>query len=101
MTLQLHIVSYRVAYLETFIGKLIQVVSPYCKFVKVVPLPTKSKLFTVLKSPFVNKKSREQLCLQTHRRLVVLEKVDSTIVVKFLKSISSKGIALKVTFKGG
>jgi len=41
-----------------------------------VPLPTKKELYTVLKSPFVDKKSREQLHLKTHKRL--LDIVDST-----------------------
>jgi len=35
-----------------------------------VPLPTKRELYTVLKSPFVDKKSREQFELKTHKRLV-------------------------------
>ena len=41
-----------------------------------VPLPTKKELYTVLKSPFVDKKSREQFHLKTHKRL--LDIVDST-----------------------
>ena len=35
-----------------------------------IPLPTKKKIFTVLKSPHVNKKSREQFQLRTHKRLI-------------------------------
>jgi len=35
-----------------------------------VPLPTRRELYTVLKSPFVDKKSREQFELKTHKRLV-------------------------------
>ena len=41
-----------------------------------VPLPTKKELYTVLRSPFVDKKSREQFHLKTHKRL--LDIVDST-----------------------
>ncbi len=41
-----------------------------------VPLPTKKELYTVLRSPHVDKKSREQFALQTHKRL--LDIVDST-----------------------
>ena len=41
-----------------------------------VPLPTKKELYTVLRSPHVNKKSREQFHLKTHKRL--LDIVDST-----------------------
>ena len=35
-----------------------------------VPLPTKREIFTVLRSPHVDKKSREQFLLKTHKRLI-------------------------------
>jgi small subunit ribosomal protein S10 len=35
-----------------------------------IPLPTRRQLFTVLKSPHVDKKSREQFHLKTHKRLI-------------------------------
>ena len=35
-----------------------------------IPLPTEKKIFTVLRSPHVNKKSREQFQLRTHKRLI-------------------------------
>jgi len=37
-----------------------------------VPLPTKKELYTVLRSPFVNKKAREQFHLVIHKRLIDL-----------------------------
>jgi len=37
-----------------------------------VPLPTKKELYTVLRSPHVNKKSREQFHLVIHKRLIDL-----------------------------
>ncbi|HYO45119.1 MAG TPA: 30S ribosomal protein S10 [Gemmatimonadota bacterium] len=35
-----------------------------------IPLPTRSQIFTVLRSPHVDKKSREQFEMKTHKRLV-------------------------------
>jgi small subunit ribosomal protein S10 len=35
-----------------------------------IPLPTKRSLFTVNRSPHVDKKSREQFELKTHKRLI-------------------------------
>ena len=35
-----------------------------------VPLPTRINKFTVLRSPIVNKKSREQFEMRNHKRLV-------------------------------
>ncbi len=37
-----------------------------------IPLPTKKELYTVLKSPHVNKKAREQFHLVIHKRLIDL-----------------------------
>lgn len=38
-----------------------------------IPLPTKKEVFTILRSPHVNKSSREQFERRTHKRLVILE----------------------------
>ncbi|MDP8219584.1 MAG: 30S ribosomal protein S10 [Candidatus Theseobacter exili] len=46
------------------------------KVVGPVPLPTKIERYTVLKSPHVNKKSREQFEMRTHKRL--LDIIDPT-----------------------
>ena len=35
-----------------------------------VPLPTHKRVYTVLRSPFVNKKSREQFEMRVHKRLL-------------------------------
>ena len=37
-----------------------------------IPLPTHKKIFTVLRSPHVNKQSREQFQLKVHKRIVDL-----------------------------
>ena len=35
-----------------------------------IPLPTKREVFTVLRSPHVDKKSREQFQIKTHKRIL-------------------------------
>lgn len=35
-----------------------------------VPLPTKTEIFTILRSPHVNKDSREQFERRTHKRMI-------------------------------
>ncbi len=35
-----------------------------------IPLPTRRQLWTVLKSPHIDKKSREQFEMRTHKRLI-------------------------------
>ena len=45
-----------------------------------VPLPTKREIYTVLRSPHVDKKSREQFDLSTHKRLIdIFEPTAKTI----------------------
>jgi len=45
-----------------------------------IPLPTKKQIYTVLRSPHVNKKSREQFQLCTHKRLIdILEPTTRTV----------------------
>lgn len=45
-----------------------------------VPLPTRTRKYTVLKSPHVNKKSREQFESRTHKRLIdILEPTTQTV----------------------
>jgi len=45
-----------------------------------VPLPTKIEKFTVIRSPFIDKDSREQFEIRTHKRLIdVLEPGAKTI----------------------
>ena len=35
-----------------------------------IPLPTEKNIFTILRSPHVNKDSREQFEIRTHKRLI-------------------------------
>jgi small subunit ribosomal protein S10 len=45
-----------------------------------IPLPTKIQRFTVLRSPHVNKDSREQFEIRTHKRLIdIIEPNQATI----------------------
>jgi small subunit ribosomal protein S10 len=45
-----------------------------------VPLPTKIEKFTVMRSPFIDKDSREQFEIRTHKRLIdVVEPSSKTI----------------------
>ena len=45
-----------------------------------IPLPTKTQRWTVLRSPHVDKKSREQFEIRTHKRLLdILEPTQQTL----------------------
>ena len=45
-----------------------------------IPLPTERNLYTVIRSPHVNKDSREQFEMRTHKRLIdIVEPPPSTV----------------------
>ena len=45
-----------------------------------IPLPTRREVYTVLRSPVVDKKSREQFELKTHKRLLdIMDPTSKTI----------------------
>jgi small subunit ribosomal protein S10 len=45
-----------------------------------IPLPTEKSIYTVLRSPHVNKKSREQFEIRIHKRLIdILESTPQTV----------------------
>ena len=65
-----------------------------------VPLPTRMERFTVNRSPHVNKKSREQFEIRTHKR--VLDIVDPTpqTVDALMKLDLSAGVAVEIKVGG-
>ncbi len=45
-----------------------------------IPLPTEREVYTVLRSPHIDKKSREQFQLKTHKRVLdIIEPTSKTI----------------------
>lgn len=62
-----------------------------------VPMPNKKRCFTVLRSPHVDKKSREQFELTTHRRVLdIVSPSDQTIDALTKLNISS-GVDVDIT----
>ena len=63
-----------------------------------IPLPTERNLYTVIRSPHVNKDSREQFELRTHKRLIdVLNPNGKTIdALKHLDLPAGVDIELKI-----
>ena len=61
-----------------------------------IPLPTRREIYTVLRSPFVDRKSREQFEIRTHKRLIdILDPSGNTIDA--LKTLSlPAGVDIKI-----
>ena len=47
-----------------------------------VPLPTEKNVFTILRSPHVNKDSREQFEMRTHKRLIDILDLPSGVEIE-------------------
>ncbi|MBI3091103.1 MAG: 30S ribosomal protein S10 [Candidatus Tectomicrobia bacterium] len=61
-----------------------------------IPLPTRRNLYTVLRSPHVDKKSREQFEIRTHKRLLdILEPTPNTVDA-LMKLDLSAGVDIEI-----
>ena len=65
-----------------------------------IPLPTRIEKYTVLRSPHIDKKSREQFEMRTHKR--VLDIVDPTpqTVDALMKLDLAAGVDVEIKLKG-
>ncbi|MCK5945813.1 MAG: 30S ribosomal protein S10 [Mycoplasmataceae bacterium] len=64
-----------------------------------VPLPTKREIFTVLRSVHVNKKSREQFEMRTHKRLIILTNTDEKLLDTLQRLELQSGVQVEVKTK--
>jgi len=61
-----------------------------------VPLPTHKKIFTVLRSPHVNKKAREQFQLCTYKRMMDIYSSTSKTVDALMKLELPSGVDVEI-----
>ena len=61
-----------------------------------IPLPSKRKIFTVLRSPHVNKTSREQFELCSHKRLIDIYSTSSKTVDALMKLELPSGVEVEI-----
>jgi small subunit ribosomal protein S10 len=61
-----------------------------------IPLPTEKKIFTVLKSPHVNKKAREQFQLCSYKRVMDIHSSSSKTVDALMKLELPSGVDVEI-----
>ena len=61
-----------------------------------IPLPTQIQRFTVLRSPHVDKKSREQFEIRTHKRLLDIYEPTSNTVDALMKLELPAGVDVEI-----
>ena len=61
-----------------------------------IPLPTHKKIFTVLRSPHVNKKARDHFEIRTHKRIIDVYKPSDTTLENLKNLDISAGVDVEV-----
>ena len=61
-----------------------------------IPLPTKRSVITVLRSPHVDKKSREQFEMRTHKRLIDISEPTARTIEALNRLIVPAGVFVKI-----
>lgn len=74
--LRIKLFSYDQSSLDLSTRKIIEIArNNNCEIRGPIPLPTKKEIFTICRSPHVNKPSMEQFEKRTHKRLIVLNNI--------------------------
>ncbi|MBI4553060.1 MAG: 30S ribosomal protein S10 [Candidatus Latescibacteria bacterium] len=61
-----------------------------------IPLPTKRTIYTVLRSPFIDKKSREQFEIRVHKRLIDIYESSPQAVDALMKLDLPAGVDVEI-----
>jgi small subunit ribosomal protein S10 len=66
-----------------------------------IPLPTRIERYTVLRSPHIDKKAREQFEIRTHKRLIDIVKPTSKTIEALNKGLTlPPGVDIKIRVMG-
>jgi len=61
-----------------------------------IPLPTRIERYTVLRSPHIDKKSREQFEMRTHKRLIDIYEANARTVEALNRLVVPAGVFVKI-----
>lgn len=61
-----------------------------------VPLPTRVERYTVNRSPFIDKKSREQFEIRTHKRIIDIVEPNARTVEALNRLVVPAGVFIKI-----
>ncbi len=83
--------------LDQSVGEIIDtVIRTGAKVAGPIPLPTKIHKYTVLRSPHVNKKSREQFEMRIHRRIIDILSPTNQTMDELMKTDLSAGVEIEI-----
>ncbi|MEE0776556.1 MAG: 30S ribosomal protein S10 [Bacillota bacterium] len=61
-----------------------------------IPLPTEKSIYTILRSPHINKDSREQFEMRTHKRLIDIMNASSKTVDSLMRLDLPTGVDIEI-----
>ena len=61
-----------------------------------IPLPTRIERYTVLRSPFIDKKSREQFEIRTYKRVIDIIEPNARTVEALNRLVVPAGVFIKI-----
>ncbi|MBQ3368475.1 30S ribosomal protein S10 [bacterium] len=83
--------------LDQSVGEIIETVSRSgARIAGPIPLPTKIHKYCVLRSPHVNKKSREQFEMRIHRRILDILNPTNQTMDELMKTDLSAGVEIEI-----
>ncbi len=95
--LRIKLYSYDHKLLDQSIKKIIEVAKSTNAEIKgPIPLPTKTEIFTILRSPHVNKSSREQFERRIHKRLLIISNVKQETMDKLKRLSIPTSVEIKI-----
>ncbi|MDO5035831.1 MAG: 30S ribosomal protein S10 [Porphyromonas sp.] len=95
--IRIKIKSYDHALVDKSAEKIVKAVEPTgVSIIGPVPLPTHRRIFTVNRSTFVNKKSREQFQLSTHKRLIDIMNASTSTVDALARLELPSGVEIEI-----
>eukprot|EP01025_Chloroclados_australasicus_P033536 TRINITY_DN34241_c0_g1_i5.p1 TRINITY_DN34241_c0_g1~~TRINITY_DN34241_c0_g1_i5.p1 ORF type:complete len:216 (+),score=18.05 TRINITY_DN34241_c0_g1_i5:84-650(+) len=97
LTLKIKLKAYNVPVLEEAVSKIQQAVSNTgANLSGTVPLPTRRRIYCVLRSPHVNSNSREHFEIRTHQRLIHVKDVTREAVQSLMNINLPAGVDCNV-----
>ncbi len=61
-----------------------------------IPLPTELTKYTVIRGPFIDKDSREQFVMQTHKRIIDILDPNPRVVVALMRLNLPAGVSIEI-----
>jgi small subunit ribosomal protein S10 len=95
--LQIKLFSYDTSLLDSSVRKIVDIAkTSNCTIKGPIPLPTKREVFTICRSPHVDKPSMEQFERRTHKRLIMLANTSAATIDSLRRLVIPSGVEIQI-----